>query len=126
MIIVAHNDPNFVVVDSFVVNTSQGPVTLFEGEPISLLIDGNDDVLVGNDNSPGTVCLRITHKTALSDILSRVKPASFDTVIEEDGEISLVATFKEVAALDCMPTLENVASSVVDVHSIRPYKGMHT
>jgi hypothetical protein len=66
MIIISYNDPNFVVVDSFVVNTSQGPVTLFEGEPISLLIDGNDDVLVGNDNSPGTVCLRITSSASAS------------------------------------------------------------
>jgi hypothetical protein len=122
MIVLSHTDPNFVVTDSFVVNTTRGSVTLFEAEPISLLIDGNDNVVIGNDTSPGTVNLLIKHKTALRDVLSRVQPASFETVLEEDGELSLVAQLGKDNALDVMPIVESVFPSMLEVVSIRPYK----
>jgi hypothetical protein len=122
MINIGHTDPNFVVTESFIINTSQGQVTVFEAEPISLSIDANENVVIGNDTSQGTVNLLVTTKTALQDILSRVRPASFRTVVEEDGELSLVSTFREDSALNCMPVLESVFPAMIEVNSIRPHK----
>ena len=123
MIIIEHIDPQFVAIKDFTLNTSKGPVTIYEAEPVSLCFDRHGTLCFGS----GKTVLRITHKTALSDLLSSILPADFNLVVEEDGEMSLVSTLKEyqapgLAGLSMIATKESGFSSVVDVNSIRPLK----
>lgn len=123
MIVIEHVDPQFVAIKDFVLNTPMGGITILETEPVSLCFHQDGSVCFGNDKT----VLRITHKTALSDLLSAVRPADFNLVVEEDGEMSLVSTLKEyqapgAAGLSGIATKELGPNNVIDVQTIRPLK----
>ena len=114
MIITEMNDPDFVVIKSFEVTTDRGAVVIMESEPCSFVFDPEGNIFLGNG---GTV-LQLEHHTALGDFLSMIKPATFQLIAEDDGEMSLRATLvnKQVFPSEADGDFDDVARIV----SIRP------
>lgn len=116
-LITYHDDPNYVATKSFMLNTERGSVYIEEADPVSVMKNEEGNVFFGNN---GTV-LQIKNKTTLSDLLNRIRPATFRLGVEEDGEMCLVATIQEdkSALLDNIKLSEMPFPDVCGVDSIR-------
>jgi hypothetical protein len=112
-----HDEPNYVAIKDFVLSTPRGNIYIESADAVSLSKNKDGDLFFGNS---GTV-IEIKTKTALSDLLSRVRPASFNLGVEEDGEMCLVATIHEgkTALLDHIKLVDIPFADVCNVDSIR-------
>jgi len=119
--IIEHQDPNFIATETFSMNTSKGEIIIVEGEPMRLSVDTEGNVIYGSDGD----IFKIIHKTGLTDLLSRVRPVDdFTLKVEEDSEMSLVATLKEGELtksdiLRLVPFLDKSLSHATEILSIR-------
>jgi hypothetical protein len=123
MLIIENKAPNFVAIENFIMYTFNGEIIVEEGEPLDLR--SRSGIIVYG--SEGTV-LEFTNKTTINDLLERVEPASFELKLEEDGELSLVASIKEHMSDRSNKILEikddiGQVSEVIAVTAIRSFKG---
>jgi hypothetical protein len=114
-------NPNFVALETFKMSTKNTEFIIIEGEPLTLSMDKDDNLIYGSGGS----VLRISHATGLSDLLGKIRPATFELKVEEDSELSLVASLKETSSnlaesfLESLPLLEHSFGNAIEVHAIR-------